>query len=293
MQEETKRLEAVNETMRAESQSGDPFVRRARPALIWTMAVTWGIQMFCLSAAVLFYPEKAGALIKSIGELTSMWGIALGVIGVYFKARSDDKKTAAGVPAPSMFEVDEVVAPARDLDLRAIPGARIEGTVVDEGGRPAEGVTVLAAAEDREDRDWRVTGADGRFVLQGLRAGTEYTIRGYVDEAVPWEGKATAPTTGLRLVIETGFHAAGRVVGAEGEPLAFTQLRFVAEGHEAPNAYCETDAQGRFEVAGLRDGAYRAQRYPKVVLKVDDPAPEWIDIGTVRARTRDVVLHAK
>jgi len=192
-----------------------------------------------------------------------------------------------------MFEVDEVVAPARDLDLRAIPGARIEGTVVDEGGRPAEGVTVLAAAEDREDRDWRVTGADGRFVLQGLRAGTEYTIRGYVDEAVPWEGKATAPTTGLRLVIETGFHAAGRVVGAEGEPLAFTQLRFVAEGHEAPNAYCETDAQGRFEVAGLRDGAYRAQRYPKVVLKVDDPAPEWIDIGTVRARTRDVVLHAK
>lgn len=105
MQEETKRLEAVNETMRSESQSGDPFVRRARPAFIWTMAVTWGIQMFCLSAAVLFYPEKAGALIKSIGELTSMWGIALGVIGVYFKARSDDKKTAAGVPAPSMFEL--------------------------------------------------------------------------------------------------------------------------------------------------------------------------------------------
>lgn len=104
LDEETKRLQAVNETMRTEINSGDPFVRRARPSFIWSMSITWSIQMLCISAAVVMYPDKAGPLITACAGLTGMWAVALAVIGVYFKARSDDKKLAAGVDAPSMLE---------------------------------------------------------------------------------------------------------------------------------------------------------------------------------------------
>lgn len=100
----TERLKATNETMRTEIQSGDWFVRRARPSFIWTMSVTWGIQMLAISWAIIANPDQAGPLITACAGLTSMWAVALAVIGVYFKARSDDKKTAAGKDAPSLLE---------------------------------------------------------------------------------------------------------------------------------------------------------------------------------------------
>lgn len=101
---ETARLEAVNQTMRAEIQSGDPFVRRARPGFIWAMSVSWFLQMGAISIAMVATPQHTGALITAATGLTGMWAVALAVIGVYFKARSDDKKLAAGEPAPSMLE---------------------------------------------------------------------------------------------------------------------------------------------------------------------------------------------
>lgn len=104
LDEETKRLQAVNETMRTEIASGDPFVRRARPGFIWSMNISWFIQMGAISWAIAFEPESAGSLISAAAGLTGMWGVALAVIGVYFKARSDDKKLASGTPAPSMLE---------------------------------------------------------------------------------------------------------------------------------------------------------------------------------------------
>lgn len=101
---ETERLKAVNETMRAEIQSGDPFVRRARPGFIWAMSVSWFLQMGAISVAMVATPQHTGTLITAASGLTGMWAVALAVIGVYFKARSDDKKLAAGESAPSMLE---------------------------------------------------------------------------------------------------------------------------------------------------------------------------------------------
>ncbi len=101
---ETERLKQVNETMRAEIQSGDPFVRRARPGFIWAMSASWSIQMLAISISIVSEPDKTGQLISAASGLTGMWAVALAVIGVYVKARSDDKKLAAGESAPSMLE---------------------------------------------------------------------------------------------------------------------------------------------------------------------------------------------
>lgn len=104
LQEETKRLEAVNATMRAEYASGDPYVRRSRPTFLYVMAFTWGLQMLGLTVAVALYPERGAELIKAAGELTFMWSVALSMVGVYVKGRSDEKKAAAGQAAPSALE---------------------------------------------------------------------------------------------------------------------------------------------------------------------------------------------
>jgi len=103
LEAETRRLEAVNATMRAEVASADPFVRRARPSFIYAMAVSWSIQMLAISAAIIIDSTSAGTLISAATGLTGMWAVALAVIGVYFKSRSDDKKVAAGMEAPSML----------------------------------------------------------------------------------------------------------------------------------------------------------------------------------------------
>lgn len=102
--EDTKRLQAVNETMRAEVGSADIWVRRARPVFIYIMGLTWFLQMGAISVVMVWKPEQAAMLIKSIGELTMMWSIALGVVGVYIKVRSDDKKTDARIVAPTALE---------------------------------------------------------------------------------------------------------------------------------------------------------------------------------------------
>lgn len=103
MDSEVKQLEAVNATMRAEIGSSDPYVRRARPTWLYVTALSWSAQMGAISWAIVTNPASAGPLISACAGLTAMWGIALSVVGVYVKSRSDDKKVAAGQEAPSMI----------------------------------------------------------------------------------------------------------------------------------------------------------------------------------------------
>ena len=104
LQEETKRLAEVNATMRAESVSGDAYVRRARPTFLYAMAFTWAAQTIGLMVALAWKPDYGVQLLGQAAGLTTMWSVALGVVGVYVKTRSDDKKTAAGKPAPTTLE---------------------------------------------------------------------------------------------------------------------------------------------------------------------------------------------
>jgi hypothetical protein len=116
------------------------------------------------------------------------------------------------------------------------------------------------------------SGADGRFELSGLGAGVTYDFSVSASGKVRTKMRVEAGASGLRVAIETGFAASGRLVGADGKPLANTQLRFVAQGHEAPEAHAEPDADGRFAVDGLRDGEYRVETWPDIVRKPGDPA---------------------
>ncbi len=82
---------AVNRTIRAEADNADPYVRRWRPTFGYVVAAAWGSQMAALSWAIVSAPAAAPALINAMTALTTMWGIALGVLGVSVVKRSHDK----------------------------------------------------------------------------------------------------------------------------------------------------------------------------------------------------------
>lgn len=102
-QEETKRLEAVNETIRAEAASGDPFVRRWRPFFGYCVALTWVALMGAAAWVIATEPAQAGNVITAMSNLSAMWAVALAVLGVSVYQRSVDKQVAAGAPPPSLL----------------------------------------------------------------------------------------------------------------------------------------------------------------------------------------------
>jgi len=109
-QEETKRLQSVNETMRSEAQSDDPYVRRWRPTFGYVVSVSWLAQMGACGYAIVVTPGDAPQIINSMVNLSTMWGIALAVLGVSVHQRSKDKATAAGIAPSSGGVVGAIVS---------------------------------------------------------------------------------------------------------------------------------------------------------------------------------------
>lgn len=112
LEEDTKRLKAVNKTMQKEANSTDSFVRRWRPFYGYCVAISWFIQMtlfsFALAYTIIKNPAQLPTIITALASvftaLAGLWGIALTVLGVSVHQRSKDKQIAAGHPSgPGML----------------------------------------------------------------------------------------------------------------------------------------------------------------------------------------------
>jgi len=92
-------LHEINQTMRTEVASDDPYVRRMRPTFGYIMALTWCAQMGGLAWVIVTEPAQAGAVVNAMASLGTIWSVGLGVLGIYVYKRSDDKRLAAGTAA--------------------------------------------------------------------------------------------------------------------------------------------------------------------------------------------------
>lgn len=90
--EETKRLEAVNQTIRAEVASADPYVRRWRPTFGYIGAVSFGAMMLGLAFTIFADPAEAANVATAIGSMAGVWTPLMAVLGVAVWTRSQDKK---------------------------------------------------------------------------------------------------------------------------------------------------------------------------------------------------------
>lgn len=85
-------LTEINQSLRAEIESSDKYVRRMRPTFGYLMAFTWGCQMFALAYIMIFKTEKAAFILEGMAALSTIWAVGLSVLGVYIFKRSEDKK---------------------------------------------------------------------------------------------------------------------------------------------------------------------------------------------------------
>lgn len=88
-------LAEINQSLRLEASSDDPYVRRMRPTFGYLMAFTWAAQMMGLAYVLTFETEKAPAVLESMEALSTIWGVGLSVLGIYVYKRSEEKKIIA------------------------------------------------------------------------------------------------------------------------------------------------------------------------------------------------------
>ncbi len=101
-------LSEVNQSLRAEVASTDPYVRRMRPTFGYLMAITWTLQMIALSYVIVFDTQHASVVLDAIGSLSAIWTVALSVLGIYVYKRSEEKTSAL-----QPFVKNEIPVPER------------------------------------------------------------------------------------------------------------------------------------------------------------------------------------
>jgi len=157
-------------------------------------------------------------------------------------------------------------------EITLLPGAAIDGIVVDERDKPVQGaeVNLTPAGFDHAPGDERFlfrdpvrTGPDGRFRIldlrPGLRIGVQATHPDLAAAELTGVGVPTAEPVRLRLTRPRSLE--GRVRDRQGEPVAGARL-YVSDmagapmggGWERRPSHATTDAEGSFVLSGLRPG---------------------------------------
>ncbi len=101
MEEGRATLSEVNQSLRAEVASDDPYVRRMRPTFGYLMAITWAAQMLGIAYVIVFRTAEAGLVMRAAESLTVIWTVGLSVLGIYVYKRTEEKRAAPVSSAPS------------------------------------------------------------------------------------------------------------------------------------------------------------------------------------------------
>lgn len=149
-----------------------------------------------------------------------------------------------------------------DAVIQLEPGVHVAGRTTD-GGEPAADVKVTLATVGMKAPALAVTSdAEGAFVFEAVPPG-DYLLRGekagrIVKDAPIQIAVANTPHNGLLLELVDGGVLRGRVSDRDsGEGISGVVVRALREGEGRLRLVsAPSDAQGRFEVAGLDPGAY-------------------------------------
>lgn len=91
-EDKEKTIEIINQTIQAELKTDSTFVRNWRPAFGYCVSVAWLMYMAVICYVVITDKPNASEMILSLAETTSLWSVALGVLGISVVKRSSDKR---------------------------------------------------------------------------------------------------------------------------------------------------------------------------------------------------------
>jgi hypothetical protein len=103
-------ISEINQSLRAEVASNDPYVRRMRPTFGYLMALTWAAQMLALAWVILEDPSQASLVLEGFESLGLIWTVGLSVLGIYVYKRSEEKGirgTGFSLPSISVSSVSD------------------------------------------------------------------------------------------------------------------------------------------------------------------------------------------
>lgn len=89
---DSQTLSEIHETIRKELSSEDRFVRFWRPAFGYSVALAWLLTMSTICFVIIADYPNAEGIVMSLVETTSLWSVALGVLGIQVVKRSQEKQ---------------------------------------------------------------------------------------------------------------------------------------------------------------------------------------------------------
>ncbi|HEY2090970.1 MAG TPA: carboxypeptidase regulatory-like domain-containing protein [Thermoanaerobaculia bacterium] len=176
-----------------------------------------------------------------------------GRVEVVASADGYERGSASGIDVAEGQSIDNV-------ELRLDRAARVKGRVTSTDGGPLAGAVVALADRglqrggmSRADR--ATTDGDGLYELSSVPPGDRnfsFSKDGFVS-VTKSVATAAGKESSLDATLDTGREVTGRVIDESGQPVAGADVRAEGESVRA----VETDTDGSFKMAGLRDGKFR------------------------------------
>lgn len=99
-----EKFKQTHQTIRAELATDDKFKSYWRPAFGYAVVLTWLLTWVAICYVVIFDTSKAIEVMSALTSTTTLWGVALAVLGVQITKRSQDKQVVAGQAPKGIIE---------------------------------------------------------------------------------------------------------------------------------------------------------------------------------------------